>query len=381
MELSVQEQIFEQLRKANKILIALPEVLTADSLASGLGLKLFLQKLNKDVELCSSGMAAENLKFLPGTDSIKADIASGQSLVITVDASKKKLDEISYQAAEGKAHIYLKSQGEAFAPEDLSFIVDKFPLDAIITLDAPSLESLGALFEGHTDLFYETLKINIDHKAGNEYFGAINLVDLAASSVAEILSGLLEQFESELLDEDIATCLLAGIITKTNSFQHALTTPQSFLKASKLVNLGGRQQEIIRHIYKTKSLPLLKLWGRVLARLKSADEFSLIYSILNEGDFEKSEAGVAEVVPALKELLENVSGYNLLAILAQAQAGSVRLVLAAHTAVDISPALEALKVSNKPLQILGQYQIFDVELLGLSLADAENQFLEAVRQI
>jgi nanoRNase/pAp phosphatase (c-di-AMP/oligoRNAs hydrolase) len=378
MELSIQEQIFDQVRKANKILIALPEALTADSLASGLALKLFLQKLRKDAELFSSGVLPDSLKFLPGSDSVKSEIASGQSLVITLDTTQKNLDEISYQIAEGKAQIFLKSRGQPFAEEDLSFATDKFPLDLIVTLDAVSLESLGQLFQNRTDLFYQTPKISIDHKAGNEYFGAINLVDLAASSVAEILAGLLEQFEAELLDEDIATCLLAGIITKTNSFQHSQTTPQAFLKASKLVNLGGRQQEIIRHIYKTKSLGMLKLWGRVLARLKSAEDFSLIYSVLNETDFEKSEAGEGEVIPALKELLDNVSGYNLAAILSQTR-GGVRVVLAAHASANVAPVLDSLQAPAKPALIVGQYQVFDFVLPNLSITDAENRFLEAAK--
>src|SRR6202042_3084276 len=129
--------------------------------------------------------------------------------------------------------------------------------DLIIVLEAGSLENLGKIYEQHTDVFFETPKINIDNKANNEYFGAINLVDVTATSVAEILAELLQKYEDQLIDEDVATCLLAGIISKTHSFQHVLTTPKAFLKASELVALGGRQQEVVKHIYKTKSLPLL----------------------------------------------------------------------------------------------------------------------------
>lgn len=381
MELSVQEQIFDQLRKANKILIALPESPTADSIASGLALKLFLTKLQKDVSLACGGHIAENLKFLPGSESILPDISAGKSLVVSLDTSIKKLEELSYQTAADKVRIYLKAKSEMFTPEDVSFSDEKFPVDVIVVLDALSLESLGALFTGHADLFFETPKINIDHKSGNEYFGAINLVDITASSVAEILSSLLEQFEAQLLDEDIATCLLAGIITKTQSFQHAHTTPQAFLKASQLVNLGGRQQEIIKQIYKTKSLPLLKLWGRVLARLKIDEQSALVYSLLNEADFEKSGAGEQEVIPALKELLENVSGYNLLAILSEANHSGSRLCLAAHTSVDLSVMLQSFQAADKSVPAAPNFRIYDLQLPGLSLTEAESRFLEAVKSL
>lgn len=379
MELSIQEQVFDRLRKANKILIALPEAPTADSVASGLALKLFLQKLQKDVSLASSGGLPESLKFLPGSDSIVSGISGGKSFVITVDTAQKKLDEVSYQTLESQIRIYLKAKGEMFSEAELSFGADKFPVDVIVVLDALSLESLGELFFSHTDLFFETPKINIDHKSGNEYFGAVNLVDVTSSSVAEILSGLLQQFEAALMDQDIATCLLAGIITKTQSFKASRTTPQAFLKASQLVNLGGRQQEIIKQFYKTKSLPLLKLWGRVLARLKIVEPVFLAYSLLNEEDFKKSGATEAEIVPALMELLENVSGYKLLAILSEENFGKARLALAAHAEADVSGILQTFQAADKSLPAAPNFRIYNLELGEVSLARAETRFLEALK--
>ena len=149
------------------------------------------------------------------------------------------------------------------------------------------MEDLGSLNEHNADLFFETPKINVDNKAENEYFGAINLVDVTATSVAEILAGLLQEYEAQLLDEDILLpCLLTGIISKTQSFQHVQTTPRAFLKASELVALeGGRQQEIIKNIYKTKPLSLLKLWGRALARMKIQEDIKAIHSVPTGVDF------------------------------------------------------------------------------------------------
>jgi len=378
MELSVQEQIFDRLRKANKILIALPENLTADAVASGLALKLFLQKMQKDVDLASSGRQDENLRFLPASDSVKTDIIAGKSLVVSLNISQKKLEELSYQTVEDKVNIYLKSKGEAFTPTDVSFSTEKFPVDVIVTLDASSLESLGKLFHDHADLFYETPKINIDHKAGNDLYGAINLVDVTATSVAEILAGLLERFEQNLLDEDIATALLTGIITKTNSFQHTHTTPEAFMKASRLVGFGGRQQEIVKNIYRSKSLPLLKLWGRVLARLKTNEELSLVYSQISRIDFEKSESSEQEVILALKELLENIGGYKLAVILFEQTDGGVAGLLAAHLSLPLEKISENLKLPAQPILELPQYKIFSFTLSETNLAQAEQHLLDSL---
>lgn len=381
MELSIQQQIFDQLRHANKILVVLPEQLTADSLASGLALRLFLTKLDKDVTVACSGPVPEHLKFLPGADAVAADFSASKSFVVTLNTSQKKLEEVSYQTLPDKVQIFLKPRDVAFTENDLSFSSEQSPADVIVALEASSLESLGGLFEKHADLFFETPKISIDHKADNEYFGAINLVDITATSVAEILLGLLEQFEAQLIDEHIATCLLAGIITKTHSFQHSHTTPQAFLKASQLINLGGRQQEIIKHVYKTKSMSLLKLWGRCLARLKTGGRNSFIYSLLNAADFEKSEAGPEEILPVLKELLENISGYKLVAVIAEQSAQGVRVALAVHDAVAEQSLREALPQAGKALQALGQFRVYDFNLPELSLADAERRFVAGAEKL
>lgn len=378
MELSPQQQIFDQIRKANKVLIALPNNPSADSVASGLALKIFLQKLQKDAQIACSGVLPESLMFLPEAGTVISSLRSGKSFVINVNTSVKKLDELSYQASGEKVEIFLKSQGEDFSPEDMTFSSARFPLDIIVTLDVQSLEDLGPLFEQNADLFFETPKINIAHKASNEYFGAINLVDITATSVAEMLTELLEQFESQLLDENIATCLLAGIITKTHSFQHAHTTPQSFARASRLVNLGGRQQEIIKYVYKTKSLSLLKLWGRALARLKTGPDAPVAYSMLSRTDFQKSDASDREVLLVLKELVESLADYKILAVLSEDGSEGVRFVLAVHTAVNLPEFFAALQIPvPKPLQSMSQFSIFDFTIQAMSLSGAETRLSSA----
>ncbi len=380
MDSVLAQQIFEQIKKSNKILIMLPEYLTADHLASGLALNLFLIRLHKDVVLASAGEVPSNLKFLSSVETLRHQITIAKSFVVTVDTSTKKLEEVSYQTAGDKAHIYLKSVGEEFAPQDLSFSQEKFPVDLLIILGAASLEDLGELYEQHTDLFFETAKINVDNKAANEYFGSINLVDITATSVAEILAGLLQSYEQELIDEDIATCLLAGIIDKTGSFQHAHTTPKAFIKASELVNLGGRQQEIIKHIYKTKSLPLLKLWGRALARMKIQEQNKIVHSVLNFTDFEKAEATESELLPALKELVDNVGGYKIIALLAEPNKGRCHLYIAVHQQFPVEQLLQQLGGQAKRLAVaLGDYQVVGLTFGDGSLEQLEDIFLQAIK--
>jgi len=382
MDTPIDQQIFEQIRKSNKILIVLPQNIAADGLSAALGLRLFLNKLQKDVLVVSAGQAPENLKFLPGAETVKNQISTGKSLVIMVDTATKKLEEISYQTTEAKAQIYLKAKGEEFAPGDLSFSTEKFPVDLIFVLGAKSLEDLGKLYEDNTDLFFETPKVNIDNHPDNEYFGQINLVDITVSSVAEVLAEVLQKYEQQLIDQDIATCLLLGIIFSTRSFQHVQTTPKAFLKAGELVALGARQQEIIKNIYKTKPLSLLKLWGRALARMKILESEKIVYSVLSQADFEKAGAGREELLPALAEFLDNISGYKVVALLAEPAQNSQSLILAVHEQIPAQKLAESLGPEAKVLnQTVGGYKIIEQNFQNESLENLEARFLEAIKSL
>ena len=379
MNLDIHEQIFESINRAKKVLVALPENLTPDSVSSGLALALFLERMEKKVEIVSSGQIPENLKFLPKIEKIKNRLRGGRSFVISVNTSLKELSEISYQKEEKRVDIFLKPKNEMFSKEDIILKTDKFPIDLIIAVDSRSQESFGKLFEENTDLFFEVPKINIDNHSGNEYHGSINLVDVAASSVAEVVSELLEKFEEEIVDEDIATCLLAGIITKTNSFQHVLTTPKSFSKASKLVSLGGRQQEVIKHLYKTKPLNFLKLWGRALSKLKIKDDLGVVYSTLEAQDFKDTETSTADSEKVLKELLENMGSFKIIGLITEVAEEGASILLALHSQIKPEDILQKLDGDGKVLDInLGNFNFINAVFEGISIKEAETKLLKAV---
>src|SRR5258708_38228777 len=164
----------------------------------------------------------------------------------------------------------------------------------------------------------------MDFRASNKNYGQYNLVTLSATSCSEIVLDLINKFESSLIDENIATQLLTGIIAETNSFQHVRPTPQTFLKASQLVSLGAKQQEIINNLYKTKSLRLLKLWGRVFARLKQDADLSLAYSAINVNDLERSQTGASDFEAIIKEMATQLGFAKIFLFLKEEPSGPTK---------------------------------------------------------
>jgi nanoRNase/pAp phosphatase (c-di-AMP/oligoRNAs hydrolase) len=299
------QQIISKLSESKSILI-IGSGNNGDSLGASLALRSFLKKLDKDVAVLSATEVAEKFKFLPQADEVLEKIDLTKSLVMDVSLKKSQIAELSYKKEAEKLSIFLKpTQGE-LTPTDVTFRSSNFPYDLVVLIGIASFDQLGEFYIGHTELFFDVPLVNIDFRGSNENYGQFNLVQLSATSCSEIILDLINKFESGLVDENIATQLLAGIIAETDSFQHVRTTPQTFLKASQLVSLGAKQQEIISNLYKTKSLGLLKLWGRVLARLKTDPNIWLVYSAVNQNDLEKSEASVSDTDAIIREMVSQL---------------------------------------------------------------------------
>ena len=311
------DQLFDMIGKSQRVLIALPANPNGDTLGSSLAFAGFLKKLNKQVEVYCQKTDFGNLSFLPQLEEIKHEVILPKSFVISVSTANAQLDELSYDASPDKVSIFLKPKNGNFNPEDITFSNEAAGLSLIVCLDTSSLESLGALYEKNAEMFFNTPKVNIDNHINNENYGTINIIDVTAASTAEILLELLKKYESSLIDENIATNLLTGIISETNSFQHNKTTPDSFLKASELISFGAKQQEIIRNLFKTKDLSVLKLWGRAMARIKNLSDYSAMLSVVGIADVEKSGAEEKDILKVAEDLAANISDAKILFFVAE----------------------------------------------------------------
>ena len=311
MELSSFQQIYELIEKSKKIIITLPKNPSTDSIASGLGLFLFLEKIKKKVKVvCNEFELPPHHQFLPKSKEILSDLTALRKFIISLDVTKTKVRELSYDIADDKLNIFITPKSGFFDPRDISTSVSKFEYDLIFVLDSPDLESLGKLYDDNTEFFYHTPIVNIDHKPTNENFGQINLIDLVATSTSEIIFELVKEYKENIMDEYIATSMLAGIISKTKSFQSASVTPKSLAVASHLIEQGARRDEIIKNLYRTKSISSLKLWGRALARLRTDFDGRVVWTLLNREDFNRSEASWKDLEGVVDELIINCTKCN-----------------------------------------------------------------------
>lgn len=335
MESTTKHQAAEFLRRAKSVLIALPATPSTDAIAAGLGLYLALEKTGTPAKVVSPGFTLPaNHSFLPKSAHIAKDVPSLRKFIITVDVSKKSIDELSYDVADGKLSIYLTPKGSMFDAHDVTTGAGAFQYDAIVTLDTANLEALGSLFDTNADFFYQTPVLNIDHSPANELYGQVNMVDLAATSTSELVFEVTQELKDGLLDETIATALLTGIISKTKSFRTSSVTPKSLTIASHLIASGARREEIVHNLYQSKSLATLKLWGRALARLKEARDGRLLWTALSKADFEKAGSDKEHLPGVIDELIVNSPRAEIIVVLSEANDG-IHATISGQKAIDL----------------------------------------------
>jgi len=316
------QQIFEQIKKAKSILITFSSIWNGDNLSSALSFYLFLKKMGKNVEVVSAKTEEKNpgeragkvFSFLPAFNEIKRTVRNSNKFTISLNTRDTKIKKIGYRVEENALKLIITPKKGSFSGEDVKTETKNGKYDLIITLDTRDLDSLEKTFQENTTLFYDTPIINIDHHGGNEEYGQINLVQINAVSTSEILFSLFDSYDGNLIDSDIATCLLAGIISKTKNFKTANITPDTLAATSQLISQEARRDEIIEKLYRSRNINVLKLWGKVLTRLSGARNNQIVWSAVTLSDFIKTGANKNDLPDIIDELIVNIPEAKIIII-------------------------------------------------------------------
>jgi hypothetical protein len=228
------------------------------------------------------------------------------------------------------------------------------------------------MYEMNTDFFYHTPIINIDHTPANDHFGQVNLVNVTATSVSEIVFELIKDWGENILDEYIATNLLTGMISKTKSFQSGSVTPRSLAVASHLISQGARREDIVKNLYQSKQISTLKLWGRALSQLEADSEHKIVWSLLTPEDFTQAGASEKDLPDVIDELIINTPEARNVFILSQRPDGTIEAV------VSTAPYIDARRLFAD-LQPEGSEHFITFTVEGATLEHTKEQVLQKLK--
>ncbi|WP_179468880.1 DHH family phosphoesterase [Mycolicibacterium vinylchloridicum] len=222
----------------------------------------------------------------PDADSIGAGLAL--ALILERDGVEVQVSFATPSNLPESLHM-LPGGHLLVAPKDM-----RRDADLVVTVDAPSINRLGALAE-LTPPGRDVLVI--DHHKSNTLFGSVNLVDPKADSTTMVVAELLDAWE-KTIDRDVATCLYAGLTIDTGSFRWA--SPRALRLAARLVELGVDNAAISRELFDTHPFVWLPLLARVLSSAQLVPEAAggrgLVYAVVAHEDWMKNRSEEVESI-------------------------------------------------------------------------------------
>jgi len=269
------EKLWDELNKAEKILLIGHRKPDGDALGAMCAMKIWLDGMGKEVKLACSDKPTRKYDFLPFIDEFNTKISpESHDLVIILDCGAHYMTDFH--------NVY---------PEILSF--NNFDQKPFI--------------------------VNIDHHASNDNFGHLNIVDQNSASATMILYDIFKYLDV-FITPDMATCLIAGIYNDTGGFMHSNTSFEVYSVSAELLKNGAKVSGIIKSLFRTNTVSTLRLWGKVLEDAKISDQ-NYIYSVVTENDLKKT--GSSDQISGAIDYLNMVPGVDF-ALLLQEERGHVK---------------------------------------------------------
>lgn len=238
MDDDIKNELLEKLKSSNNVLVTVNRNPSVDQLAGSIGFSLLLNKLNKHSTTVFSGLVPEKLDFLEPEKTIETNTDSLRDFIISLD--KEKADKLKYKQEDGHVKIFITPYRTSITEADLEFSQGDFNVDLIIVLGAVSREELDQAIVSHGRILHDATIATIGTVPDNT-LGSINYF-ADSSSICEILTSLSEQLAENLIDNQIATAFLTGIVSETDRFSNNKTSSETLAVSSRLVAVGANQQ-------------------------------------------------------------------------------------------------------------------------------------------
>lgn len=223
-----------------------------------------------------------------------------------------------------------------FLPESNTILCDPpAACDLAIGLDADGSDRLGS---AEAAVLAAPVVIDIDHHTGPAPFGHIQLVDRTAAATGELVYGLLGELGVRLTPE-IATNLLAALLTDTGSFRFTNVTADSFRIAAALVEAGAHPAPIYEAVYSSRTFDATRLLGRLLDALERTPDGGVVWAALRRTDFEGLGVGT-EHTEGFIDQIRMVQGSEVALFFREEPDGSIRVSLRSRGRVNVARVAE-----------------------------------------
>lgn len=210
--------------------------------------------------------------------------------------------------------------------------------DLIWLLDAASFSRIGPMRSEHSAMLKSLPLLIVDHHATNHGEGALNLIAPAAASCAELLFQLLQAMQMPISPE-VATCLLMGVYTDTQSFQTSSVKPGTLQVAADLLAAGADHQSIVHAVYFQVPPETVRMTARVLSDLRQED--GLFWAVVTH-EAKLASGAEGDAVDDTVIRMQHIAGMRALVLFKEQPDGSVKISLRSQPDLDVAQIAQEL---------------------------------------
>ncbi len=239
--MDAQKQVVDRLKQANNVLVTVSSNPSVDQLAACIGLSLALNKLDKHATAVFSGAIPSTIEFLQPEDTLEKNTDSLRDFIISLDRSKA--DKLRYKVEDQVVRIFITPYRTSISEADLEFSQGDFNVDVVVALGVHEQKELDRAVTAHGRILHDATVITVNNQDAGGELGSINWLNTNASSLSEMAAALaLKLSDKNILDEQIATAFLTGIVAETERFSNDKTKAETMNISASLMAAGANQQ-------------------------------------------------------------------------------------------------------------------------------------------
>jgi hypothetical protein len=250
----IKQQVVEKIQNSSNILVTVSNDPSVDALSAALALTLILNKLSKHTTAIFSGAVPPAITFLDPEKTFESTTDSLRDFIIAID--KEKADHLRYKVDGDVVKIFITPYKTKIGQEDLEFSQGDYNIELVLALGVENQAHLDAALEAHGRILHDATVVTISSGTQTSSLGSIDWQDDTASSLCEMLVSLVESIQGDgaLVDQEVATAILTGIVAQTDRFSNTRTTSRVMTIAAQLMSAGADQQLIASKLQESHTI-------------------------------------------------------------------------------------------------------------------------------
>ena len=240
----IKQQIVDKIKDSSNILVTVNSNPSVDELSAALGITLLINKLNKHATAVFSGAIPPAISFLDPEKTFESTVDSLRDFIIALD--KEKADHLRYKVEGDVVKIFITPYRTTISKDDLDFSQGDYNVEFVLAIGVKTEEDLDKALSAHGRILHDATVAVIALDDSDPKLGGLNWINRDASSFSEMLAELGGALggDKKLIDEQIATAFLTGIVAATDRFSNNKTTSKVMTEAAQLMAAGANQQLI-----------------------------------------------------------------------------------------------------------------------------------------